>query len=129
MWYGAYLVIASEVPSSSDAEIVVEEPVYVIEADNLAEAEVKANNLAARIAGTSISFLKHRASRNVSYGFRRIVEISNPDLGNESRPSDESEICYQILKFHSRQEFDKYRLNVGISAVFFDPTTDENYAP
>ena len=121
MWYGAHLLIASESLDANNPLLVVEEPIYLIEAKNLKDSESKARDIASKVAASKVSFVHSGPSKNVSYGFRRIVEISNSDLGNNTPPSDGSEISFEIYKFKNHADFESYRSNSSINAEIFSP--------
>ena len=121
MWYGAHLIIASESIDNDERQVVVEEPIYLIEAIDINEAEIKARSIAEKIASSNVSLHKSLKSKNVSYGCRKIVAISNLDLDNDTRPGDGSEISFEIFNFSNSQDFENYRKNLSIRAEFFTP--------
>lgn len=119
MWFAVHILVGHSDAESISDEIVVEENVCVLECDTAGDAERLGLEIAARYARTKISYLDPRPSKIEPLGVRRIVEISNPDLGADTPPKHETEITYQIMKFASRRDVENYRQGISISATFW----------
>ncbi|MCO5091506.1 hypothetical protein [Bosea sp. (in: a-proteobacteria)] len=120
MWFAVHVLIGHSDAESTSGEIVVEESVCVVDCDTAAEAERLGAEIAERYAQTKISYLDPRPSKVESMGVRRVVVISNPDLGADAPPRHETEITYEIMKFANRQDLENYREGVSINATFWE---------
>jgi hypothetical protein len=120
MWFAVHVLIGHSDAEGASEEVVVEENICVVECATAADAERLGIELAGRYARTKISYLDPRPSNIEPLGVRRVVEISNPDLGADASPQHETEITYEIMKFANRKDVEKYRQGISINASFWN---------
>ena len=119
MWYAVHILIGNSHAEGVSEEVVVEENVCVVECDTAADAERLGMELADQYAAAKISYFDPRPSNIEPLGVRKIVEISNPDLGADTPPQHRTEITYEILKFANRRDVESYRSGVSFNASFW----------
>jgi hypothetical protein len=119
MWFAVHILIGHSDAESDSEEIVVEENVCVVECETAADAERLGMELAGQYARTKISYLDPRPSNIEPLGVRRVVEISNPDLGADTPPQHQTEITYEVLKFANRRDVENYRNGISVKAAFW----------
>lgn len=98
MWFSAHLV-NSFTSLTGGGAVILEENIVLIEADDFDNARDLALKFAREGVASNVSYLHPEPSRVTFMGIRKIVEISNQNLGNEDRPENGSELSYEILKF------------------------------
>lgn len=120
MWFAVHVLTGYSDAQANSDEVVVEESVHLIESKTQADAEQLGELIAEKYAQSTVSYLDPRPSKIENLGVRRVVTISNPDLGADAPPQHETEINYEVMKFASRADLEAYRRGVSIKATFWE---------
>jgi hypothetical protein len=125
MWYAAHLVYLHQRKGINGGEVIAEESVILISASTREKAQEKAEHEGRRIVKDSqISYWHPEPAEVLFGGVYDVVDISNPDLGNQKRPSDKSEITYRIFRFISLSDYNEFLNGKKISAKIWQPPDD-----
>lgn len=119
MWFAVHILIGHSDAERCSEEIVVEESVCVVECNSATDAERLGMEIAGGYARTKISYLHPRPSKIEPLGVRKVVEISNPDLGSDAAPQNRTEITYEVLRFANRRDVESYRDGISVKAAFW----------
>jgi hypothetical protein len=123
MWFAAHLVYLHKKKSNLESDLIAEESVIIIKAENYSVAEKIAYEIGSKTnIDSQISYWDPEEATVTFEGVIRLVAVSNQDLGNEKRPNHCSEITYRIMKFGSVSSFDDFKRGVEVNAKFWNPT-------
>lgn len=117
VWYAVHVLTGFSEPGAVREDIIVEENVYIVECESVDQASQHAERLAERSAQTKVSYHPGRTMIE-NLGVRRVLEVSNQELGNVERPRHETEVTYEAMRFDNRQDVELYRWNVSFRALF-----------
>lgn len=110
MWYAAHIFVAYENDDKSihAGSIILEENIVLISAEDRADATLKAKEILNNYTNKDGIYHFPKNSIIIKSGIKKIIDVSNPDLENDSVPNHGSEISYNVLEFRSEQRLDQF---------------------
>lgn len=121
MWFAAHIVTAHVHADGEEEQVVVEEAIVLLDAEDFESARVQAEAMAEERASETTSYLHPRSAHLKNLGVKRIIMTSNPELGNETPPVHGTEITYTLLEFANMKLAKLFADDISVCGKYWVP--------
>lgn len=121
-WYGVHVVVRVKFKDGNQSPIPAWENVYLIEAENPDEAEMKGAALGRLHNGDSDgTFHWDDRPASLAYaGVRKVIEVSEMQRDRSEHPGDGTEVTYQTFEFDSDEQLNLFLNDETVLARLVD---------
>lgn len=104
MWYAAHVCVTFEADGVA-GRVLLEESIFLVEGSSINSIRERMEEFEEVLGGaTSYPGFKRSGPARI----RKIVAILNLDGGNDSQPTDKTEVTYELLQFDSHVDLENY---------------------